>query len=111
DLPETVEWLQLDLNGPLPQLPADSFDAILARNVIQFLEREQFTDKLLPWIHSLLKTGGILAIETFWDRMRYVEGHVGPKTDRPPHPSYYTANQLQELLSDMDIIWTDQFRQ
>jgi 2-polyprenyl-3-methyl-5-hydroxy-6-metoxy-1,4-benzoquinol methylase len=58
ELPDTVRWLQADLNDPLP-LPDHSFDCILCMEVIAHLENPRFVFREFS---RLLRPGGMLLL-------------------------------------------------
>ena len=66
----TVEWLEVDLEGPWPDL--DSFDAVL---VFNYLDRAS-----MPKILELVAPGGRLMMETFLEAQR--EAGWGPTSER-----------------------------
>jgi 2-polyprenyl-3-methyl-5-hydroxy-6-metoxy-1,4-benzoquinol methylase len=66
----TVEWLEMDLEGPWPDL--GSFDAVL---VFNYLDRAS-----MPRIIGLVAPGGRLMMETFLEAQR--EAGWGPTSER-----------------------------
>ena len=65
---ESITWKNLPIQEWLVRLhDNDLFDAILARNVLQFLDKTLIEIELLPILSKHLKKGGIFAIETFYD--------------------------------------------
>jgi 2-polyprenyl-3-methyl-5-hydroxy-6-metoxy-1,4-benzoquinol methylase len=59
-LPETVRWIETDLNDPLP-LPDQSFDVIICLEVIAHLENPR---ALFREFHRLLRPNGALVLTT-----------------------------------------------
>jgi SAM-dependent methyltransferase len=66
----TIEWLELDLEGPWPDL--GSFDAVL---VFNYLDRAS-----IPKMLGLVAPGGRLMMETFLEAQR--EAGWGPTSER-----------------------------
>lgn len=65
---------------------SETFDAVFARNILQFLDRSWVFETLFPWIANHLTPHGLLAIETFY------------RDPEPPFPhplrSFYTLAEL-----------------
>jgi 2-polyprenyl-3-methyl-5-hydroxy-6-metoxy-1,4-benzoquinol methylase len=60
DCPPEVEWVQADLNGPLP-LPQESIDLIVALEIVEHLENIRATCR--EWAR-LLRPGGQVVLTT-----------------------------------------------
>jgi 2-polyprenyl-3-methyl-5-hydroxy-6-metoxy-1,4-benzoquinol methylase len=58
--PDSIEWIELDLNRPLPS-EAGTFDSIISVEVIEHLENPR---GVFREFHRLLKPGGVLALTT-----------------------------------------------
>jgi 2-polyprenyl-3-methyl-5-hydroxy-6-metoxy-1,4-benzoquinol methylase len=59
-LPDEIGWIQNDLNEPLPT-PAESFDVIIAAEVIEHLENPRHMSRE---IFRLLRRGGVALVST-----------------------------------------------
>ena len=74
----------------------DIFDAILARNSLQFFDKDIVRNELLPILSNHLKSGGLFEIETFY------------KEPVPPfdHPfkSLWTEDELRESFVDWKVV-------
>ncbi len=93
NLPGNVEWEQESIEDWLRDrsfFPSDSFHAIVARNVLHFLDRDLVLDALLPEIRESLFPGGIVAIATF---------HLQPNPPvDPPYPSLFRLADLRRAF-------------
>lgn len=83
-----VEWIQSSIEDWFARLSAEArFDAILAKNVFQFLNRDWVLRQLLPDLVSRLKPGGIMGVETFY---------------QPPEPAFeWLAESSHYTLVDL----------
>src|SRR5207237_559742 len=59
-LPETVHWLQTDLNNPI-EIESESFDVIISTEVIEHLENPR---AVFREFYRLLRPGGTLVLST-----------------------------------------------
>lgn len=92
-----IEWVISPIGEWIVHIPESTrFDAIIARNVIQFFEKGFVVKKLLPVLSEHLKNGGVFAIETFYE---------GPT---PPFEqsflSYWTKDELKENFPGWEIV-------
>jgi len=74
----------------------DIFDAILARNSLQFFKKDMAQDELFPILSKHLKSGGLLAIETFYKDPE-------PPFERP-FWSYWDEDELKMNFVGWEII-------
>jgi 2-polyprenyl-3-methyl-5-hydroxy-6-metoxy-1,4-benzoquinol methylase len=84
----TVEWRQLDLEGPWPEL--GSFDAVL---VFNYLDRAS-----MPRIRGLVAPGGRLIMETFLEAQR--EAGWGPTSER----HLLRPGELARLVAPLKVL-------
>lgn len=74
----------------------DFFDAILARNSLQFFDKAIVENKLLPTLSKHLKSGGLFEIETFF------------KEPEPPFAnpfrSLWTEDELKKIFIGWEVI-------
>ena len=77
----------------------DLFDAILARNSLQFFDKTTVEKELLPILSKHLKSGGLFEIETFY------------KEPIPPFAnafkSLWTVDELTKNFGDWEVIASD----
>ena len=74
----------------------DTFDAILARNILQFFDKNMAVEELLPILSKHLKSGGLLAIETF-------SQEPVPPFERP-FKSLWTEDELKNNFTGWEIL-------
>ncbi len=84
----TVEWLEMDLEGPWPDL--GSFDAVL---VFNYLDRAS-----MPKILGLVAPGGRLMMETFLEAQR--EAGWGPTSER----HLLRPGELSRLVAPLRVV-------
>jgi 2-polyprenyl-3-methyl-5-hydroxy-6-metoxy-1,4-benzoquinol methylase len=84
----SVEWRQLDLAGPWPEL--GTFDAVL---VFNYLDRAS-----MPRILRLVAPGGLLMMETFLEAQR--EAGWGPTSEE----HLLRAGELARLVGPLKIV-------
>ena len=84
----TVEWRELDLEGPWPEL--GSFDAVL---VFNYLDRAS-----MPRIRGLVAPGGRLIMETFLEAQR--EAGWGPTSER----HLLRPGELARLVAPLKVL-------
>ena len=83
-----IEWLELDLEGPWPDL--GSFDAVL---VFNYLDRAS-----MPKILGLVAPGGRLMMETFLEAQR--EAGWGPTSER----HLLRPGELSRLVAPLTVV-------
>ncbi len=94
---DSISWNILPIQEWVIQLnETDVFDAILARNIFQFFDKNMVEKELIPILSKHLKTGGILAIETFYDE-------PVPPFDRPFN-SLWDEEELKKNFIGWEII-------
>lgn len=92
---DILEWLRsLD--------PEVKFDGIFVRYVIHLFPKDVIVNELMPLLRKHLASGGVIALETFYmpPSPPFEEDHR--------HPSYWTSNDLWELVSDMKVCEDDE---
>lgn len=93
----SIEWKILSIQEWIVRLSEnDIFDAILARNILQFFTKEKVQQELLPVLSKHLKSGGIFAIQTFYKDPE-------PPFERP-FWSYWNEDELKANFTDWEII-------
>lgn len=103
-MPPKVRWFRADLNEPLP-LPADSFDLIVAVEIIEHLENPRAVAR--EWLR-LLRPGGLLVmstpnVECIRSLLALVfRGHFLPFTEPwyPAHITALTAADARRVLTE-----------
>ena len=92
------DWRTADIGDWLQRAAGNElFDAVLARNSLQFNAADRVTKIIAPCIDSVLKPGGLVAMQSFF---------------QPPDPpfapdrimSYWKAEKLVDLFQGYDII-------
>jgi 2-polyprenyl-3-methyl-5-hydroxy-6-metoxy-1,4-benzoquinol methylase len=109
DLPEDVRWIEGDLNDRLP-VSADSFDLVVAAEVIEHLENPRAVCREL---FRLLRPGGHVLISTpnneSWRALvaLVLRGHFVAfgKTSYPAHITALVRKDLEHALSEAGFGW------
>jgi 2-polyprenyl-3-methyl-5-hydroxy-6-metoxy-1,4-benzoquinol methylase len=92
-----IEWAIQPIEEWVKTLdPSLMFDAIHARNIIQFFPYEWTLGTLIPLLQSHLKPGGFMSIETFYK-------NPVPPFERP-FSSLYSLDDLSPLFADWNTI-------
>lgn len=107
DLPPEISWVQTNLNEELP-FDKESFDAIVALEVIEHLENPRH---MLRVLNKLLKPGGHLIISTpnnhSWRAILslIVKGHFVSflERDYPAHITALTKIDLKRLVEEQNL--------
>lgn len=96
-----VEWHAADLDGTT-ELPAplrDAFDAVVAMEIVEHLDRPR---EFLVSARSLARPGGALVLSTQSGPLRETERRVG-------HRRHWTAEEMRDLLAsagwEPDRVW------
>lgn len=87
-----IDWIQSSIEDWFARLPAEArFDAILAKNVFQFLNRDWVLQQLLPDLAARLNPGGLMGIETFY---------------QPPEPAFeWLTETAHYTLADLSAFF------
>lgn len=101
---EGIVWRKMTIEdwlaGPGSKM---SYDAVLARNVIPFIEKEYVRGTLVPTIAASMPSSGVFAVSAFF------------KDPEPPFPrpllSLWTLDELKALFPGWAIVheWTGSF--
>jgi SAM-dependent methyltransferase len=105
ELPKEIEWIEQDLNLPLPEYLSLSFDSILSLEAIEHLENPRF--QFREW-HRLLKPGGSAYITTpnpeSWHSLGYLLLRGVPSSlsnnSYPAHLHALTAKELERCAKE-----------
>lgn len=92
-----VEWNILPIQEWIMDITEDQqFDAILTRNVLQFFKKDLVVEELLPILSRHLKSGGLFALETFYQ-------DPDPPFERP-FWSYWNEDELKTNFSGWEVV-------
>ncbi len=97
ELPSNVEWRQERIEDWLYErsfFPSGPFHGFIARNSLQFLERDFVLNTLLPWLRDCVEPGGFIALATFYRA-----------PDPPVNPPYRSLFHLEELRQVFPPNW------
>ena len=98
-----MTYVQADMFEWLRSLDPDvKFDGIFVRYVIHLFPKKVVTEELMPLLRKHLAPGGVIALETFY------MPPSPPFDEDHRHPSYWTSNDLWELVSDMKVCDDDE---
>lgn len=100
DLALEIDWLEASLSREFPDFPSGHFDAVFARNVLQFLEAERVLEEIVPEMLRILKPSGIIAIETFFAEPEPTFEHLR---------SFHSADEMIKALPGLEILRQKQF--
>src|SRR3989344_4727801 len=79
-----VEWHIGQIENWIEQIDKSiKFNAVFAKNIIQFFDTQFVVEKLLPKLSDHLTSGGFIAIETFY--------RAPEPSFSKPHRSYYSS--------------------
>ena len=92
---DVVEWLQ----GLADDV---QFDGIFMRYILHLFPHDVVVNELMPLLRKHLVPGGVMAIETFY------LPPAPPFSEDHRHPSYWTTDQLWELMPDMKVCHEDE---
>ncbi|MBU1032686.1 MAG: class I SAM-dependent methyltransferase [Patescibacteria group bacterium] len=93
-----VRWIQSSIEEWYEQMPDQvQYDAILAKNVLQFLRRDWVIKQLLPELVSRLKPNGVLALETFYQSPE-------PVFEWLSETSHYTLEDLSPFFFNWKVL-------
>jgi 2-polyprenyl-3-methyl-5-hydroxy-6-metoxy-1,4-benzoquinol methylase len=98
DLASTAEWIEQDLNSPLPD-HNEAFDVVVAAEVIEHLENPRF---MMREIFRILRPGGVTLVTTpnneSWRSLLalVVRGHYASFSDAG-YPAHITALLRKDL--------------
>ena len=81
------------------QANASVYDGILLKNIIQMLDKEWVLNTAFPQLISLLRSNGVMAIETFWKE---------PELRFRKEMRLYTVEELRDALSGCEILLSEQ---
>lgn len=66
NLNKEIVFYNLTLQEFLREKSSEKFDIIFVRNVMQFIDRKEFIENILPKLTKLVNPNGILALATFY---------------------------------------------
>ena len=92
-----VTWNTLSIEEWIKR-PFDNnpFDAVLARNIFQFFEKEYLKGVLVPGLSERLKSEGLIAVETFYKE-------PDPPFERP-FKSFWNETEIKEIFQGWKIV-------
>ncbi len=99
-----VRWAKADIKEWLPTFSEEvMFYGIFMRNILQFFSAEYATDILFPLLDKHLRTGGVIAIETFY-------ADPAPSF-LVPFASYWSAEKLKKQFSAWKVLHSKQYKE